>query len=104
MSEADERASSPAEGSRRIMPAVTLVLLAPLVSEVLPGATRFSVLFVLPVEMCVWGGGALLIREAVRRWRLGWLNMLLLALALAIAEECLIQQTSLAPMFLQLKG
>ena len=27
-----------------------------------------------------------------------------LALALAIAEECLIQQTSLAPMVLQLKG
>jgi hypothetical protein len=26
------------------------------------------------------------------------------ALALAIAEECLIQQTSLAPMFIRLKG
>jgi len=29
---------------------------------------------------------------------------LLLALALAVAEECLIQQTSLAPMVLKLKG
>jgi hypothetical protein len=54
--------------------------------------------------MCVWGGGALLIRYAVRRWQLGWCNMLLLAIALALAEECLIQQTSLAPMVLQLKG
>ena len=54
--------------------------------------------------MCVWGGGALMIRYAVRRWHLGWANMLALALALAIAEECLIQQTSLAPMVLQLKG
>jgi hypothetical protein len=88
----------------RIAPALTLVALAPLVAEVLPGATRLSVLFVLPVEMCMWGGGALLIRYAVRQARLGWLNMLCLALALAIAEECLVQQTSLAPMFLQLKG
>ncbi|MGC8640203.1 MAG: hypothetical protein ACP5XB_10050 [Isosphaeraceae bacterium] len=86
------------------MPALTLVLLAPLVAEVLPGATRLSVLFVLPVEMCVWGGGALMIRYAIRSWRLGWRNMLCLALALAVAEECLIQQTSLAPMFLQLRG
>jgi hypothetical protein len=78
--------------------------MSPLLAEVLPGATRFSSLFVFPIEMCVWGGGALLIRDAVRRWRLAWLNMLLLATALAIAEECLIQQTSLAPMVLQLKG
>jgi len=89
---------------QRCAPALTLMLMAPLLAEVLPGATRLSSLFVLPIEMCVWGGGALLIREAVRRWRLGWLNMLLLALVLSIAEECLIQQTSLAPMVLQLKG
>jgi hypothetical protein len=61
-------------------------------------------MFVFPIEMCVWGGGALLIRYAVRRWQLGWLNMLLLALCLSIAEECLIQQTSLAPLVVQLKG
>jgi hypothetical protein len=100
----EEVVSSAPQGFRRAMPALTLVALSPLVAEVLPGATRFSALFVLPVEMCVWGGGALLIRYVVRRWRLGWLNMLLLALSLAIAEECLIQQTSLAPMVLQLKG
>ena len=92
------------QGWERVRPALTLVLMAPLVAEVLPGATRFSSLFVLPVEMCVWGGGALMIREAVRRGRLGWANMLALGLALAIAEECLIQQTSVAPMVLRLKG
>jgi hypothetical protein len=89
---------------KRIAPAFTLMLMAPILAEVLPGATRLSSLFVLPIEVCVWGGGALLIREAVRRWQLGWLNMLLLAIVLSIAEECLIQQTSLAPMVLQLKG
>jgi hypothetical protein len=100
----EEVVSSAPRGFHRAMPALTLVALSPLVAEVLPGATRFSSLFVLPIEMCVWGGGALLIRYVVRRLQLGWLNLLLLALALAIAEECLIQQTSLAPMVLQLKG
>jgi len=51
-------------------PAWTLVLLAPLISEVLPGATRISAIFVFPIEVAIWGGGALLIREADRvPWR-----------------------------------
>ena len=87
---------------RRIGPALTLMFLAPLVSEVLPGATRVSALFVFPIEVCIWGGGALLIREAARRFGLGWLHMLFLALALALIEECIVQQTSLAPMVLQI--
>ena len=86
------------------VPAIILMLLAPLIAEVLPGATRFSSLFVFPIEVCVWGGGALLIRYIVRKHKLGWVNMLLLSLALSIAEEFLIQQTSVAPMVLQIKG
>lgn len=89
---------------KNIAPAFVLMLAAPLLTEVLPGSTRFSSIFVFPIEMCVWGGGALLIRYAVRRWQLGWFNMLLMAVALAIAEECLIQQTSLAPLVIRLKG
>src|SRR5450755_1400176 len=96
--------NQPVKKTNDFAPAIILMIMAPLLAEVLPGATRFSSLFVFPIEMCVWGGGALMIRLAVRRWQLGWLNMLLLALALAIAEECLIQQTSLAPLVLQLKG
>lgn len=89
----------------RIAPAILLMLLAPLLTEVLPGATRFSSIFVLPIEIAVWGGGAVLIRELIRRnGGLGWRNLLLLALVLAIAEECLIQQTSLAPVVIKLKG
>lgn len=97
-------AQEPLSRWQRFAPTLTLLLAAPLVAEVLPGATRLSSLFVFPIEVCVWGGGAVLIRYAVRRGRLSWIHMLLLALALAIAEECLIQQTSLAPMVLQLKG
>lgn len=89
---------------KNIAPALVLIILAPLIAEVLPGATRFSSIFVFPIEMCVWGGGALLIRYAVRRWKLGWLNMLLLAIALSVAEEFLIQQTSVTPMVIKLKG
>jgi len=80
------------------------MLFAPLMTEVLPGATRFSSIFVFPVEIAVWGGGAVLIREIVRRKGLGWQSLLLLGLALAVAEECLIQQTSLAPVVIKLKG
>jgi hypothetical protein len=94
------------EGSRfsRIFPALTLALLAPMLAEVLPGATRFSALFVYPIEVCVWGLGAVMIREIVRRRRLRWPSLLLLALVLAIAEEFVIQQTSLAPVVIQLKN
>jgi hypothetical protein len=84
--------------------AITLILLAPLITEVLPGATRFSSLFVFPVQICVWGSGALLIRYVIRRWQLGWKSMLLLGLALSMAEEFLIQQTSIAPLVIHLKG
>ena len=46
----------------------------------------------------VCGGCALLCRELVRRWRAGVISLLLLGLALSVAEEFLIQQTSLAPL------
>ncbi len=82
---------------QRIGPTVTLLLLAPVISELLYGAMRFSVIFILIPEILIWGCGAVLIRESVRRWRKGWQSMLLLGLALAVAEEWVIQQTSIAP-------
>lgn len=90
--------------NKSVAPAITLIFLAPLVTEILPGATRFSSIFVFPIEVLVWGGGALLIRYIVRKWQLGWKSMLCLALVLSIAEEFLIQQTSVAPMVIHLKG
>jgi hypothetical protein len=84
--------------TRSLKPALTLMLLAPIVAEVLSGATRLSYIFVLIPEILVWGGGALIIRELVRRWGGGWVSMFLLGLALSVAEETIIQQTSLAPL------
>ncbi len=88
----------------RALPAITLMLLAPLLAEVLPGATRFSSIFVFPVQVVIWGGGAVMARFLVRKFRLGWVNLLLLALALAVAEECLIIQTSFAPLVIKIAG
>ena len=79
-------------------PALTLAILSPLIAEVLSGATHFSVIFALIPEILTWGCGALVIRETVRRWRGGWTSMLLLGLGISIAEEFIIQQTSLAPL------
>jgi hypothetical protein len=92
-------------GKRKsVAPAICLIFFAPLIAEVLPGATRFSSMFVFPIEVSVWGGGALLIRHVVRKRKLGRANMLFLALALSFAEEFLIQQTSIAPMVIKIKG
>ena len=49
--------------------------------------------------MAVYGFAALLIREVVRRKGRGWGTILLLGIAFAIAEECVILQTSLTPQF-----
>jgi hypothetical protein len=95
------------DGSRgllnRMAPALLLAFLAPMFAEVLPGATRFSAIFVFPIELAVWGGGALMARAIVRTRGLGWWSLLLFGLALAIAEEFLIQQTSVAPLVIRLK-
>jgi hypothetical protein len=88
----------------RMAPALTLLVAAPMFAEVLPGATRLSSIFVFPIEMAVWGGGALMARALVRSRGLGWWSLLFLGLALSFAEEFLIQQTSVAPMVIRLKG
>ncbi len=87
--------SQPRRGSA---PVVVLLLLAPIVSELLFGTTRITTIFVLLPQIGTWGCAALLIRELARRRRLSGMAILLLGMALAVAEECIIQQTSLAPL------
>jgi len=100
----DAAASQKRSWFSSMLPALTLLVMAPLVAELLPGATRISSAFVFPIEVLIWGSGAVFARYFVRRFRLGWFNLVLLALALAMAEELLIQQTSFAPLVVKLKG
>jgi hypothetical protein len=83
---------------QHIGPIVSLLLLAPFISEVLYGAVRFSTIFILIPAVLTWGCFALLIRESVRRWRKPWQSMLMMGSALGIAEEWVIQQTSISPL------
>lgn len=84
--------------ARRIAPSLSLALLAPFIAEVLSGATRLSYFFVYVPEVMFWGVGALLIRETTMRWGRSWVSVFTLGLALSVAEEVVVQQTSIAPL------
>jgi hypothetical protein len=83
---------------QRTWPAVlTLLLLPGLTAEALTGSTPILVYLTNPVSFIsntlLYGGGALLIRELVRRRRLGWTSILLLGGAYGIFEEGLVVNT-----------
>ena len=69
---------------RGIWPALGLLFVAPLVAEFLLGNLPIKLLPALVVLAPMYGGGALLIREAVRRTGRGWPSVLLLGMAYAI--------------------
>ncbi|MEV1027033.1 DUF998 domain-containing protein [Streptomyces sp. NPDC050264] len=77
---------------RHAMPAVGLFFLSPVVGEMLLGATSIDMLWLLPMQALLYGGGCLLIREVVRRAGRGWGSILLLGLAYALVEEGLLDQ------------
>ena len=83
---------------QRTWPAVvTLLLLPGPTAEALTGSTPILVYLTNPVSSItntlLYGGGALLIREMVRRRRLGWSSILLLGAAYGIFEEGLVVNT-----------
>ena len=72
-----------------------LVLLAPVMGELLSGSSppnEFFTPFGFIVMTLLYGGGALLIREARVRWQLGW-SIVFLAIAYGILEEGLLMQS-----------
>lgn len=64
-----------------------LFLLAPLTGEFLLGNLRIDQLYMLAPFALLYGSGALLIRETVRRTGRGWPAILMLAVAYALLEE-----------------
>jgi len=67
---------------------MALYLLSPVVAELCSGSTpAFNYIFFGWMLCLMYGGGAILIREAAVRWGKGWPTILALGLAYAIAEE-----------------
>ncbi|MEU4424010.1 hypothetical protein AB0F81_25550 [Actinoplanes sp. NPDC024001] len=83
--------------SRRAVPVLTLIFLAPWVGEYLLGNLSVRTLPLIVFLMPMYGGGALLIREVVRRAGRGYPAMLLLGAAYGIAEAGLADLTLFNP-------
>jgi hypothetical protein len=80
---------------QRMARILTLVVLSPVIAEVLFGSTHISMLYLLLPQICIYGGAALMIHTLTRHR--GWNAILILGIAYAIAEECIILQTSVSP-------
>ncbi|MFC4057859.1 hypothetical protein ACFOWE_06110 [Planomonospora corallina] len=90
-----------ADPVRRLAPVAGLFLLAPLVGEYLlgnlPSSEILGVLFLAPM----YGGGAILVREAARRTGRGWPTILLLGAAYGLLEAGLLDQSLFNPAFIE---
>ena len=76
-----------------------LFLLAPLVAEFLLGNIAIDALYLAPFFLTLYGGGAVLVREAARRANRGWPTIVLLALVYALIEEGFVTQSLFAPTY-----
>ena len=87
---------------KRLLPAIGLFFMAPLVAEFLLGDLPINLLGALVVLAPMYGGAALLIREVVRRTGGSPWNILVLGVAYAIFEEAFTTQTLFNPNYLHL--
>ncbi|KOX12919.1 hypothetical protein ADK67_46130 [Saccharothrix sp. NRRL B-16348] len=85
--------------SRNLRAALILFLLAPLIGEYVLGNIPLSEIGALIVLAPLYGGGALLIREVVRRTGRGWPTILTLGLAYGVLEAGLLDQSLFNPAF-----
>jgi hypothetical protein len=88
---------------RRAVPALVLFFLSPLIAEFLLGDLTLGQLPALVVLAPLYGGGAILIRETLRRTGRSWPSFLLLALAFALLEEGIADQSLFNPDYLHLR-
>jgi hypothetical protein len=82
---------------RKYLPALSLILIAPLVAEILPGSAPITHPTLLPFIVLIYGPGALLIRDATRARSLGWTSILLLGSAYGVLEEGIALQSLFNP-------
>lgn len=88
---------------RRATPAFVLFFLSPLIAEFLLGDLTLAQLPALVALAPLYGGGAILIRETLRRSGRSWPSFLFLALAFALVEEGIADQSLFNPDFLHLR-
>ncbi|GAA1555045.1 hypothetical protein [Kribbella lupini] len=89
--------------TKRILPALGLFLLSPLVAEFLLGNLPITSLSALIALAPLYGGGAVLIRELVRHRGWGYSSVLLLALAYGVLEEGVTTQSLFNPNYADLR-
>ncbi|WP_058188949.1 hypothetical protein [Terracidiphilus gabretensis] len=85
---------------RSISAAIGLFFLAPFIAEYLLGDLPITLLIALVLLAPMYGGGALLIREVVRRTGRGWPSIFLLGIAYGILEEAFTTQSLFNPNYL----
>jgi hypothetical protein len=88
---------------RRLLPVLSLWLLAPLVAEYLLGSLPMSLITILPLMAAMYGSAAVLIREAAQRSGGGWVTIALLGIAYGFVEEGLVTQSLFNPNYLHLR-
>jgi hypothetical protein len=92
---------------KRIPPWMFLLFIAPLLGEIVSGHQP-------PLELCnpisvlllmlPYGFGALICRELVRRWKKGWLSLILLAVAYGVYEEGIVVRSFFNPNWIELEN
>ena len=91
-----------ATGKARWYAIVSLIIITACLAEFLTGSTPIPAVILNPLgfaaNMGLYGGGALLIREATVRWRKRWGAVLLLGGAYAVGEEGFAAKTMINPM------
>ncbi|MFF0340010.1 hypothetical protein [Kribbella sp. NPDC004875] len=90
-------------GVQRSLPALGLFFLSPLVGEFLLGNIPITAFFALFTLAPLYGGGAVLIREIVRRKGWGYPSVLILALAYGVIEEGITTQSLFNPNYAHLR-
>ncbi len=85
---------------RSIAAAVGLFFIAPFIAEYLLGDLPITLVAALILLAPMYGGGALLIRELVRRTGRGWPSIFLLAISYGVLEEAFTTQTLFNPNYL----
>jgi len=88
---------------RRSLPALGLFFLSPLVAEFVLGNIPISTIFALLFLAPLYGGGAVLIREVVRRRGWGYPSVVILALAYGVLEEGVTTQSLFNPNYADLR-